>query len=152
MDTGIRFLLINRPQGVDDLKRANLLHSVANLLLLNRPQGVDDFQLPENKDYKNNTCISDWSLKILSLPAFLPLNHDLKLHRNQTHNLGRKNYLFCGNHKAAEDMCVVQSLLSTCCNHDGNPRAYLNEIIANWRLLVRLISEFCKGRTGIIKV
>ena len=45
--------------------------------------------------------------------------------------LGRKNYLFCGNHKAAEDMCVVQSLLATCRNHDVNPRTYLNDVIAN---------------------
>ena len=45
--------------------------------------------------------------------------------------LGRKNYLFCGNHKAAEDMCVIQSLLATCRNHDVNPRAYLNDIITN---------------------
>ena len=45
--------------------------------------------------------------------------------------LGRKNYLFCGNHKATEDMCVVQSLLATCRNHDVHPRDYLNEIIAN---------------------
>ena len=45
--------------------------------------------------------------------------------------LGRKNYLFCGNHKAAEDMCVVQSLLATCRNHDINPRVYLNDVITN---------------------
>ena len=45
--------------------------------------------------------------------------------------LGRKNYLFCGNQKAAEDMCVVQSLLATCRNQDVNPRAYLNDVIAN---------------------
>ena len=35
------------------------------------------------------------------------------------------------NHKAAEDMCVVQSLLATCRNHYVNPRAYLNDVIAN---------------------
>lgn len=44
--------------------------------------------------------------------------------------LGRKNYLFCGNHEAAENMCVIISLLSTCRNHDVNPREYLNDIIA----------------------
>ena len=44
--------------------------------------------------------------------------------------LGRKNYLFCGNHEAAEKMCVIISLLSTCRNHDVNPREYLNDIIA----------------------
>lgn len=44
--------------------------------------------------------------------------------------LGRKNYLFCGNHEAAENMCVIISLLSTCRNHGVNPREYLNDIIA----------------------
>lgn len=31
--------------------------------------------------------------------------------------LGRKNYLFCSNHAAAENMCIIVSLLSTCRNH-----------------------------------
>ena len=43
--------------------------------------------------------------------------------------LGRKNYLFCGNHEAARDMCVVVSLLNTCRNHHVNPRLYLNDVI-----------------------
>lgn len=43
--------------------------------------------------------------------------------------LGRKNYMFCGNHEAAENMCVITSLLSTCRNHDINPRLYLNSVI-----------------------
>ena len=28
--------------------------------------------------------------------------------------LGRKNYLFCGNHEAAANMSVICSLLATC--------------------------------------
>lgn len=44
--------------------------------------------------------------------------------------LGRKNYLFCGNHQAAVNMSVVCSLLATCKAHDVNPRDYLNDIIA----------------------
>ena len=44
--------------------------------------------------------------------------------------LGRKNYLFCGNHEAAENMCIIVSLLSTCRNHGVNPREYLSDIIA----------------------
>ncbi len=43
--------------------------------------------------------------------------------------LGRKNYMFCGNHEAVGDMCVITSLLSTCRNHDVNPRLYLNSVI-----------------------
>lgn len=44
--------------------------------------------------------------------------------------LGRKNYLFCGCHKAAENMTVICSLLATCKNHTVNPREYLNDIIS----------------------
>ena len=44
--------------------------------------------------------------------------------------LGRKNYLFCGNHEAAENMCIIISILSTCRNHGVNPREYLSDIIA----------------------
>ncbi len=44
--------------------------------------------------------------------------------------LGRKNYLFCGNHAAAENMAVVCSLLATCKAHNVNPRDYLNDIIS----------------------
>ena len=44
--------------------------------------------------------------------------------------LGRKNYLFCGNHEAAQNMAIVCSLLATCRNHDVNPRNYLNDIIS----------------------
>jgi len=44
--------------------------------------------------------------------------------------LGRKNYLFCGNHDAAGNMAVICSLLATCRNHDVNPRDYLNDVIS----------------------
>lgn len=39
--------------------------------------------------------------------------------------LGRKNYLFCGNHEAADNMAVICSLLATCKAQDVNPRDYL---------------------------
>ena len=45
--------------------------------------------------------------------------------------LGRKNYLFCGNHEAAGNMAVICSLLATCKAHDVNPRLYLNSTIAD---------------------
>lgn len=60
----------------------------------------------------------------------------LKLDNNLAENeirpitLGRKNYLFNGNHESAGNMCVIASLLATCRNHDINPRLYLNDAIA----------------------
>ena len=44
--------------------------------------------------------------------------------------LGRKNYLFCGNHEAAGWMSVICSLIGTCKEHNVNPRMYLNDVIA----------------------
>ncbi len=36
------------------------------------------------------------------------------------HNLGRKNYLFCGNHNAAEDAAIIYSLCGYCKAADVN--------------------------------
>ena len=71
----------------------------------------------------------------------------LKIDNNLAENeirpitLGRKNYLFCGNHAAAENMCVITSLLSTCRNHDVNPREYLNSVIAKMPYMVNATHE-----------
>ena len=60
----------------------------------------------------------------------LLLDNNLAENEIRPLTLGRKNYLFCGNHEAAENMAVVCSLLATCRNHDVNPRDYLNDIIS----------------------
>lgn len=60
----------------------------------------------------------------------LLLDNNLAENEIRPITLGRKNWLFCGNHEAAGNMCVVTSLLATCRNHDVNPRAYLNDVIA----------------------
>ena len=60
----------------------------------------------------------------------LLLDNNLAENEIRPVTLGRKNYLFCGNHEAAENMAVVCSLLATCRNHDVNPRDYLNDVIS----------------------
>ena len=55
--------------------------------------------------------------------------------------LGRKNYLFCGNHQAAENMAVICSLLATCKAQDINPREYLNDVIARMPYLKKPTHE-----------
>jgi len=59
----------------------------------------------------------------------LLLDNNLAENEIRPITLGRKNYLFCGNHEAAENMAVICSLLSTCRNHDVNPRQYLEDVI-----------------------
>jgi hypothetical protein len=43
--------------------------------------------------------------------------------------LGRKNYLFCGNHSAAEDAAVVYSLLGCCKTAEVNFRDWLVHVL-----------------------
>ena len=43
--------------------------------------------------------------------------------------LGRKNYLFCGNHDAAENAAIMYSLLGCCAALDINPREWLTDVL-----------------------
>jgi hypothetical protein len=43
--------------------------------------------------------------------------------------LGRKNYLFCGNHDAAENAAIMYSLLGCCKATDVNPQEWLTEVL-----------------------
>jgi hypothetical protein len=44
--------------------------------------------------------------------------------------LGRKNYLFCGNHEAAENAAIMYSLLGSCKACDVNPREWLTDVFS----------------------
>jgi transposase len=44
--------------------------------------------------------------------------------------LGRKNYLFCGNHEAAENAAIMYSLLGCCKASDVNPREWLTDVLS----------------------
>ena len=43
--------------------------------------------------------------------------------------VGRKGYLFCGNHDAAENAAVMYSLLGCCRAADVNPREWLTDVL-----------------------
>ena len=61
---------------------------------------------------------------------------NLKIDNNLAENairpltLSRKNFLFCGNHEAAENTAIICSLLATCKAQEINPREWLNDVIA----------------------
>jgi hypothetical protein len=81
-------------------------------------------------DPKKSEFLLDSEIYLLSLSARLYQHLD-NLAENEIRpvTLGRKNYLFCGNHEAAGNMAVICSLLATCKAHDVNPRLYLNDVI-----------------------
>ncbi len=43
--------------------------------------------------------------------------------------VGRKNYLFCGSHEAAQRSAMLYSLMGTCKLHDINPFIYLKDVL-----------------------
>lgn len=43
--------------------------------------------------------------------------------------VGRKNYLFCGSHEAAQRSAMLYSLMGTCKLHDLNPFVYLSDVL-----------------------
>jgi transposase len=44
--------------------------------------------------------------------------------------ISRKNFLFCGNHRAAANTAIICSLLASCKGVGVNPREWLNDVIA----------------------
>jgi hypothetical protein len=59
--------------------------------------------------------------------------------------LSRKNFLFCGNHQAAENTAIICSLLASCKGVGINPREWLNDVIAK-------LPYYCKpGKTKSLK-
>jgi len=44
--------------------------------------------------------------------------------------LGRKNFLFCGNHDEAENTAIMYSLLGCCKACDVNPREWLIDVLS----------------------
>lgn len=71
--------------------------------------------------------------------------------------IGRKNYMFAGSHKAAQDAAMFYSLLGTCKLHGLEPLAYLTDVITrinehkanklaellpwNWKPLAKPLTE-----------
>ncbi len=43
--------------------------------------------------------------------------------------IGRRNYLFCGNHDAAENAAIMYSLIGSCKANDVDPREWLTDVL-----------------------
>ena len=58
-----------------------------------------------------------------------------RIDNNQAENgvrslaVGRKNYLFCGNHESAERTAILYSLLGTCLVNNVNPQEWLTDVL-----------------------
>jgi hypothetical protein len=75
----------------------------------------------------------------------------LKIDNNLAENvirpvaLGRKNFLFCGNHQSASHTAIICSLLASCKGVGINPREWLNDVLAK-------LPYYCQpGKTRSLK-
>ena len=71
---------------------------------------------PRMRAYLNDGCIK--------------IDNNLAENAIRPLTLSRKNFLFCGNHEAAENTAIICSLLATCKAQEINPREWLNDVIA----------------------
>lgn len=71
----------------------------------------------------------------------IPIDNNLAENAIRPLTIGRKNYLFCGNHEAAGWMVIFYSLIGTCHEQNINPRLYLNDVIAKMPYINRPMPE-----------
>lgn len=63
------------------------------------------------------------------------LEYDINIDNNWIENairpitLGRKNFLFCGNHKSANNTAILFTLINSCKNNDINTRDWLIDVL-----------------------
>ncbi|NLI37608.1 MAG: hypothetical protein GX416_14000 [Bacteroidales bacterium] len=55
--------------------------------------------------------------------------------------LCRKNFLFCGNHKSAENIAIICSLLASCKEDGVNSKERFNDVVAK-------LSYYLKPKSG----
>lgn len=68
-------------------------------------------------------------LENILLDARLELDNNLVENKIRLLALGRKNYLFAGNHKNARYIAMMYSFFATCKTHELNPREWLKDVL-----------------------
>jgi len=99
----------------------------------------DALKTPVNKNaFKKvvNDMLGRWhELTLFCKDGMLEIDNNLIENKIRPIALGRKNFMFAGNHEAAQDNAMIYSLLATCKQHDVNPEEWLIfvlERIADW--------------------
>lgn len=64
----------------------------------------------------------------------LPLDNNIAERALRIIAVGRKNCLFAGHDDAAQNLAIVQTLVSTCQLHEVNPEAYIADVLARTQL------------------
>ncbi len=121
-------------QYMDDKQRADLRHRLAYPIMVAFEKLITNYYPKVLPKGRIATTLS-YTYSIFHLLSRYHLDGRYKIDNNLAENairplaLGRKNYLFCGNHDAAENAAIIYSLLGCCKAADVNPREWLTDVL-----------------------
>jgi transposase len=121
-------------QGLDDTQRVALRKRLAYPIMVAFEKWIVKYYPKALPKSRMGRALS-YTYSIFHRLSRYHLDGRYKIDNNLAENairplaLGRKNYLFCGNHDAAENAAVIYSLLGCCKAADVNPREWLTDVL-----------------------
>jgi transposase len=121
-------------QDLDYQQRAELRSRLAYPILLGFEKWVLNY-IPKALPKGRMSKALEYTYKLFHRLSRYHLDGRYQMDNNLVENsirplaLGRKNYMFCGNHDAAENAAVMYSLLGCCAALDVNPREWLTDVL-----------------------
>jgi hypothetical protein len=80
-------------------------------------------------------CLPRWEkLSVYTRDAMLQIDNNPVENQIRPVAVGRKNYVFCGSHDAAQRAAMVYSLFATCRLHNINPYEWLKDVLTRMLL------------------
>jgi len=122
-------------QEMDAQQRAELRQRLAYPILCTFEKWIVKYYpntLPQGRMYK----ALSYTYSLFHRLSRYHLDGRYKMDNNLVENsirplaLGRRNYLFCGNHDAAENAAIMYSLLGCCKASDVNPQEWFTDVLA----------------------
>ena len=122
-------------QGLDYQRRAELRSRLAYPILLGFEKWIVSY-MPKALSGGRMSKALTYTYTLFHRLSRYHLDGRYKMDNNLVENsirplaLGRKNYMFCGNHDAAENAAIMYSLLGCCAALDVNPREWLTDVLS----------------------
>jgi transposase len=122
-------------QGLDEKQRAELRKRLAYPIMVAFEKWIVKYYPTTLPQSRMGRALS-YTYNIFHRLSRYHLDGRYKIDNNLAENairplaLGRKNYLFCGNHDAAENAAVIYSLLGCCKAANVNTREWLTDVLS----------------------
>jgi transposase len=121
-------------QNLDDQQRAELRTRLAYPILRAFEKWIESYY-PKAQPKGTMERALKYTYSIFRRLSRYHLDGRYKLDNNLIENsirgmaIGRKNYLFCGNHDSAENAAIIYSFIETCKAQDIDPREWLTDVL-----------------------